>query len=114
MGTLANWIALAIGADVATKSLLRKYQGNDFIPKGDPVQRDSLDFRATGIFELFQCCHPTGSDIQSGPYYCGEIAELVVGNRREYVGLCEKHANNCQPILRWATPDSKDNLYGSR
>lgn len=111
MGFLADLFGVTVGAKVVTKDFVRKMEGGlDFIPRGEFVAIDSLEFRPTNNLELFQCCQQTGNDPQSGPYYCGKVAELVAGNRNKYVGLCQRHAQGCADSLRWASPESKDSL----
>lgn len=65
-----------------TKTAARTLQKNlrDYIPKGKALTRGQiaqLVFRETTEFEIYHCGTRTGHDIQSGPYYCGAIADFV-------------------------------------
>jgi len=60
-----------------TKEKAQKFIEDDFIPNGRVVDINDLRFRKTTEHEVFRCCAQTGSDSQSGPFYCGEIAEWV-------------------------------------
>jgi hypothetical protein len=73
-----------------TKGFAQQLQ-RDFIPGGgllSPEEVGSLVFRRTTASELFQCCVSVGEDIQSGPLYCGRIAEWVAPHRDGSVALC--------------------------
>ena len=64
----------------------------DYIPGGGPVSRpQTLQWRPTTELEIFHCCVQTGSDIQSGPYYCGTLADFVATIPGGIVAACEKH-----------------------
>jgi len=61
-----------------TKEAAKKLVRGDFIPDGDEtIDLTSLKFRRTRNDEVFQCHQQTGYDTQSGPMYCGKIAEFV-------------------------------------
>lgn len=71
------------------KGLIRE----DFIPGGPRIcDVSKLRFRRTREDEVYQCCLKTSDDPQSGPIFCGEIAEYLaqVGNVG-IVCLCERH-----------------------
>lgn len=74
-----------------SKERAREIQRGDFIPGGQPVKISELSFRRTSDSEVYRCCAQTGSDPQSGPIYCGKVAEFVAfleNERGSYVGLC--------------------------
>lgn len=78
-----------------TKEVAKKLLKRDFIPGGEPVDIRTLKFRKTKEHEVYRCCAPTGHDPQSGPYYCGEVAELVAfiekdGRIVSVVGVCNR------------------------
>jgi hypothetical protein len=74
-----------------TKSDAAKLQG-DFIPGGKRVRLDSLLFRKTTDYEIYRCCQQSAYDIQSGPIYCGDIAEYIAPiEDKGKVALCERH-----------------------
>lgn len=75
-----------------TKEDARGIREPDFIPGGRYVDIDILCFRRTGSSEIFRCCRQTDSDIQSGPFYCGDIAEYVAPTEGGTVALCERYA----------------------
>lgn len=112
MKNFLNVLALMVGARVVSPKMLELYKDGDFIPDGESIASKELigKFRPTTPFDVYQCCHWVGSDIQSGPYYCGRIATQVVGTRDKHIGLCKKHAHRCGSNLRWATPKAKDSL----
>ena len=81
-----------------TKQTARELLKGDFIPDGKPVDIRGLKFRRTRDDEVLQCCMPTGYDPQSGPFYCGDIAELVAfveedGQVVGSVALCNRRHN---------------------
>lgn len=110
MWRFACRIARILGLPVVSRELLQRYKQGDFIPDGEEVVVGTLQFRHTHSHELFQCCEMTGYDVQSGPYYCGQLATVVAGNTRSYVGLCERHARGCRPQVRRATLNAKYSL----
>ena len=112
--SIRNIIAVMLGADVVSREWLEMYDGCDFIPDAPSSHIDDLRFRQTTYWEVFQCCEQVGDDIQSGPMYCGKIADLVVGDRFKYIGLCSRHKNGCSERLKWATVHAKDNLQSLR
>ena len=63
----------------------------DYIPKGKPVAVSSLTFRRMHEHELHLCGARTGNDIQSGPYYCGAIADWVSSTSDGLAAVCERH-----------------------
>lgn len=68
----------------------------DYIPNGKPVDCSKLTFRRTGEHEVYQCCHQVGYDVQSGPLYCGDIAEwiseVITEGGRGVIALCKRDA----------------------
>lgn len=66
----------------------------DFIPDGEPIDDiNALEFERTKEDEVFQCCKPTAHDPQSGPIYCGDVAEYIapVPEQGGVLALCERH-----------------------
>lgn len=75
-----------------TKTEAKELLKRDFIPKGKPVNIKGLVFRHTDELEVYPCCYRTGNDIQSGPYYCGQISDWITEvEDGGCVSLCEKH-----------------------
>jgi len=74
-----------------TKERAKQLQ-RDFIPGGKAVNIRTLRFRRTeSDEEVHQCCRQTSYDIQSGPIYCGKIAEYIADTADGHVALCEVH-----------------------
>ena len=66
----------------------------DFIPvgqTGEPVDLSQVIFQPTKSHEVFRCVVPTGYDPQSGPIYCGDIADWIYRKNGKYVALCNRH-----------------------
>jgi hypothetical protein len=79
-----------------TKTAARTLQKNlrDYIPGGKALSRDQLGqlvFRETAESEIYHCGTRTGNDIQSGPYYCGAIADFVAPVPGGIVAICDLH-----------------------
>jgi hypothetical protein len=80
-----------------TKEEAKKLLSPDFIPGGGRIDIRKLEFRRTGEEEMWRCCRNTGFDPQSGPFFCGKIAEYVafVGEEGQgiigAVAVCERH-----------------------
>lgn len=85
-----------------TKQAAKKLLEGNFVPSGESVDIDTLNFRRTTESEVFQCCQHTGRDPQSGPFYCGDIAELVAFVEKGYVGICEQHGKGCSRHIKCA------------
>lgn len=65
----------------------------DYIPGGKPVNVRSLIFRRTHEHEVLLCGTKTGNDLQSGPYYCGAVADwAVVTGDGGTAAVCDRHA----------------------
>ena len=75
-----------------TKEDARRIKEPDFIPDGKSVDINTLRFRRTGSTEILRCCCQTSYDIQSGPIYCGGIAEYIAPTKGGAVALCEHHS----------------------
>lgn len=77
-----------------TKSAARELTESDFIPGGERVDIRKLRFRRTEEHEVYRCCRQVADDIQSGPIYCGQVAEWVATTRggMAIVATCERHA----------------------
>jgi hypothetical protein len=75
-----------------TKTYAKELQ-KDFIPGGEKVNPKDLIFERTLEFEVFQCCVSTGNDPQSGPIYCGRVADYVaMVDDTHAVAACSRHA----------------------
>lgn len=75
-----------------TKRQAKKLVRRDFIPGGPRVDLKDLQWRGTHDYEILQCCFKTGYDTQSGPFYCGDIADYVsFFDDGSYVGACDLH-----------------------
>lgn len=75
----------------------------DYIPGGKPVDVLKLTFRPTHDHEVHLCGTKTGDDIQSGPYYCGAVAEWVARTAEgHWVAVCDLHGR--QAGIRRETP----------
>jgi hypothetical protein len=61
----------------ATKTESKELLKEDYIPGGKRIDITNIEFRRTEEHEVFRCCAITGNDVQSGPFYCGSIAEWV-------------------------------------
>ena len=75
---------------VLAKEEAKKIRQGDFIPDGDSVDIRTLRFRKTREDEVFQCCRHVGYDPQSGPMYCGDIAEYVAYKDSKFVATCDR------------------------
>lgn len=73
-----------------TKEAARRLQ-RDFIPGGKSVDISTLRFRKTDDHEIYQCCRKVSHDLQSGPIYCGDIAEYFATTTDGYTCLCQRH-----------------------
>ena len=74
-----------------TKDCAKTVRG-EFIPGGKLVDISNLKFRKTKVYEVYRCCRRTGLDPQSGPFFCGDIAEFVAPVKEGgVVALCERH-----------------------
>ena len=67
-------------------------QMRDYIPGGKPVDVVSLTFRRTYDHEVLLCGTRTGHDIQSGPFYCGAIADWAAEANGGVAPICDRHA----------------------
>jgi len=77
-----------MGLKDMAKSLQR-----DFVPGGKEVDLSTLKFRRTTEDEVLQCCASTSYDPQSGPIFCGKVAEFVARTEQGYVAICTRHAS---------------------
>jgi hypothetical protein len=65
---------------VITKTEARRLvdRMRDYVPGGKPIaDPQTLPWRPTMELEIHHCGARTGEDIQSGPYYCGALADFV-------------------------------------
>lgn len=74
-----------------TKTEAKKVMTGDYIPNGKPVDIQDLTFRRTLEFEVYRCGRQTGYDPQSGPIFCGDLAEWLAKVDNGVVCLCERH-----------------------
>jgi len=79
-----------------TKKNAKDLLQRDYVPNGDEKmsrkELAALDFRKTLDCEIHQCGMMVGFDPQSGPLFCGDIAEYVAfTDHGSAVCLCEKH-----------------------
>lgn len=86
-----------MGLKTLAKSLQR-----DFVPGGPSVDVRKLSFRRTTEDEAFQCCAKTTYDPQSGPIFCGRVAEFVaeVPEQGGHVAICKRHVLDLPPEVR--------------
>lgn len=64
---------------------------SDFIPDGKRLSREEvlkLEFRKTTADEVYQCCLSTQYDMQSGPIFCGRVAEWIAITEGGFIALC--------------------------
>jgi len=75
------------------KALARQLQ-SDYIPGGRQLSEEEfkkLRFRRTLDDEIRQCGCSSSSDPQSGPIYCGNVAEWVAPTEDGILALCSRH-----------------------
>lgn len=78
----------------AAHALQRNFQ--DYIPDGEALTRGQLGqlvFRATTELEIYHCGRRVGNDLQSGPYYCGDVDDFVApvpGGEGKIVAVCAR------------------------
>jgi hypothetical protein len=72
------------------KALVEKMR--DYIPGGKPVDASRLIFRPTSnAGDVHLCGVQTGTDIQSGPFFCGKVADWIAQTASGVVAICEGH-----------------------
>lgn len=78
-----------------TKEDAKRLQKGDFIPRGERISDISqITFRRTKDHEIYLCCAQTNYDIQSGPIYCGDVAEFIAFRENgHYIALCGKRGH---------------------
>jgi hypothetical protein len=82
-----------------TKEFAKKLQ-RDYVPNGQPT--DYVDaIRDTKDYEIYQCACSTGYDPQSGPIYCGDIADYLgtYVDKTCYVSVCKRHKHVLDRLL---------------
>jgi hypothetical protein len=85
---------------MVTKEEAKALRKRDFIPNGERVDIRTLTFRETGEYEVYQCCFPTGNDPQSGPFYCGDIADFTADvDGGGVVAVCQRHFDRIKPFV---------------
>lgn len=77
---------------ILTKTEAKKILQRDFIPGGGTVDVSKVKFQRTKEHEVFRCGCKVGNDSQSGPLYCGDIAEFVAPVEDGIVAVCERCA----------------------
>lgn len=78
-----------------TKTEAKELLKGDYIPKGkrvDPEVLRMMQFRRTFEHEVYRCGRHVQYDPQSGPIYCGCLAEFVAVTDNGIVALCQRHA----------------------
>lgn len=78
-----------------TKTEARNLLKGDYIPNGKRVDSEvmrTLQFRRTFEHEVYRCGRSTDYDPQSGPIYCGGLAEFIAVTDNGVVALCQRHA----------------------
>lgn len=77
------------------KQLAKKVREGDYIPGGERVRSmDDFEFRETTDDEVFRCGTSICSDPQSGPIFCGDVADYIgihKGDPNKAVALCRRH-----------------------
>ena len=79
---------------MCTKTDIKNLLKRDYIPRGRAVTDEEfrkMKFRKTEEDEVYQCARQSSYDIQSGPIYCGELAEWIGKTESGVVCLCERH-----------------------
>ncbi len=75
-----------------TKEVAERIRRGCFIPRGEEVVTDTLEFFSTGPHEVHFCSEWVSNDPQSGPIYCGDIASKIAFTvQGNVVGLCGRH-----------------------
>lgn len=77
-----------------TKTEIKTLIESDFIPGGKCIDVSNLVFRKTNQTEILRCCKTVGEDVQSGPIYCGSIAEYTSQTDHGRINFCERHSNH--------------------
>lgn len=86
-----------------TKEIATRIRRGDYIPLGNDLSVDSLAFFPTGEHEVYFCSQHTGHDVQSGPFYCGDVASHVAfGSNGEVICLCDRHMKKHSSTLKAA------------
>jgi hypothetical protein len=75
------------------KKIAKELIEGDFIPNGERVNITNLKFRKTKDHEIYQCCKQTSYDTQSGPIYCGDLAEYIASVGKGIAALCKNCGN---------------------
>ncbi len=74
-----------------TKELARQLQ-RDYVPNGRAVNIEDFQgrWRRTRDGEILQCGRSRSYDLQSGPIYCGRVAEYVAEMGDDQLILCKR------------------------
>lgn len=73
------------------KTEARRLMRGDYIPDGPGVLTKGLAFRRTLEHEVYRCAARTGYDVQSGPIYCGDLAEWARFEVDSVIACCSRH-----------------------
>lgn len=77
-----------------TKEVAKKLREGHYVENGIEITHKEfkkLKFRKTNSTEIERCATIIGDDSQSGPLYCGDIAEYVGKRKKGILWLCERH-----------------------
>lgn len=76
-----------------TKTLAKQIENKDFIPDGKRLKFEDIEgWRETTEYEILYCCVQIDDDIQSGPIYCGKVADYTSVDPNYTVHLCSMHS----------------------
>jgi hypothetical protein len=68
----------------------------DYIPGGEPA------YQATNLRKIegyARCGASIGSDLQSGPFYCGDRATWMADSQGGFMCVCDRHKNILERII---------------
>jgi len=66
------------------------------------VDIKELEFRRATDYEVYRCLRQTGNDSQSGPFYCGNIAEFIAITKdgKGRVTICESCFSSLKEFIK--------------
>jgi len=81
------------------KAFAKSLQG-DYAPGGTPVATDECThWRMIGDNEVERCGRLIGYDVQSGPVYCGDVADFgATAPNGEPVFICARHVSQSAAV----------------
>lgn len=91
-----------LGLTILTQQIAKQIRHGDYIPKGGLIPEKTLRFELIPPTHVYRCCQQTGNDMQSGPYYCGEIATYAAAVPGGHVALCDVHMQKRSETIRSA------------